>query len=45
MIPLKAKEACGLHCADNIQVIPASINLMKNNKLIYTVSHEWIKTL
>lgn len=23
MIPLQAKEACGLHCATNLQVIPA----------------------
>lgn len=32
LVPLKSKKVCGLHCADNIQVIPALFNLKKNNK-------------
>lgn len=42
MIPLQAKKACGLHCAENLQVIPASINRSKNNKMIFTARYEWI---
>lgn len=41
-IPLLCESACGLHCADNIQVIPAKLNLKKNNKLNLTKPHEWL---
>ena len=34
MIPLNAKEACGLHCGDNIQVIPQRLNNIKVNKIL-----------
>lgn len=42
MIPLRAKLACGLHCAANLQVIPASYNAAKRNKLIYTEPLQWL---
>ena len=37
MIPLQSKVACGLHCAENIQVIPESLNAAKRNKMILTI--------
>lgn len=43
MIPLQAKECCGLHCASNIQVIPAKLNVTKINKMVLTNPYEWIK--
>lgn len=43
MIPLRARKCCGLHCADNIQVIPAVMNLEKNNKMQLTKPLEWLK--
>lgn len=43
MIPLKAKEVCGLHCAGNIQVIPATLNTHKCNRLLFTEPLEWLK--
>ena len=43
MIPLQAKEASGLHCADNIQVIPSSLNSAKSNRMEFTHPREWIK--
>ena len=43
MIPLQAKEACGLHCASNIQVIPESVNCAKKNSLELINQFEWIK--
>ncbi len=41
-IPLKAKNACGLHCAHNLQVIPSYLNSMKHNKMIFTEPFEWM---
>lgn len=43
MIPLKAKEACGLHVSGNVQVIPAAMNFKKINKLVLTNPGEWIR--
>ena len=43
MIPLKAKEACGLHCGANIQVIPKKLNASKRNKMKLTEPFQWIK--
>lgn len=43
MIPLRARKCCGLHCADNIQVIPAVMNLEKNNKMQLTKPLEWLR--
>jgi len=33
IVPLRGKEVCGLHNHFNLQVIPASINIRKGNKL------------
>lgn len=43
MIPLQADEVCGLHIWNNFQVIPAELNLSKNNKLILTQVGEWLR--
>lgn len=43
MIPLQASEACGLHCADNIQVIPAQMNVRKQNKMLLTEPLAWLR--
>lgn len=45
MIPLQAREACGLHCAANLQVIPAAMNLAKGNRMRLTQPGEWIAHL
>ena len=45
MIPLQAKMACGLHCADNIQVIPSALNYAKSNRMKFTRPLEWIKDI
>jgi hypothetical protein len=42
MIPLMAESACGLHCANNIQVIPARLNASKRNNLVFTEPLEWL---
>lgn len=42
MIPIKAKNVCGLHVWNNFQCLPAIMNQSKKNKLIYTNPHEWI---
>lgn len=45
MVPLRSKKACGLHCAANLQVIPARINLAKNNRMLFTKDLEWLAAL
>lgn len=45
MIPLSARKACGLHCGANLQVIPAYLNLQKQNRLIYAEPGEWLAAL
>lgn len=42
MIPLRAKTASGLHCADNLAVIPDQLNLKKQNRMIYTLPGSWL---
>jgi hypothetical protein len=43
LIPLQARRACGLHCAENIQVIPQALNQWKRERLVLTERGEWIK--
>lgn len=43
MIPLQAKKASGLHVWNNLQVIPAFMNLKKHNKMQLTNNLDWIK--
>lgn len=43
MIALRGKLSSGLHCGLNFQVIPAYINLMKNNKSIMQNPFEWLQ--
>lgn len=43
MIPLNARQVSGLHIADNLQVIPAQMNLEKGNKLWYTERYQFTK--
>lgn len=45
MIPIKARRARGLHCAENIQLIPALLNRRKKNKMMLTRRNEWLKYL
>lgn len=42
MIPLRAEEASGLHYHKNIQVIPASLNCGKGNRMLYIEDLEWL---
>jgi hypothetical protein len=42
MVPFAAKNACGLHCASNIQVIPAKLNSSKKNRMIFTEPLQWL---
>lgn len=34
IVPLRSKLVCGLHCEQNLQVIPAEVNLNKGNGFI-----------
>lgn len=45
MIPLMCKQAAGLHCASNFQVIPETLNCMKRNTMTYTEPFEWVRSL
>ena len=42
MIPMQARNVCGLHVWSNLQVIPERTNLRKNNRMILTRPGEWI---
>lgn len=42
MIPLAGRAASGLHCAYNIQVIPAQLNTSKRNRMELTSPGEWL---
>lgn len=43
MLPMQSDEASGFHHWSNLQVIPAALNLSKNNRMIYTEPFEWLK--
>lgn len=43
MIPLLATRASGLHCANNVQVIPQWLNRSKNRRMILTQPGEWVR--
>lgn len=45
MIPLQAKTASGFHVGLNIQVIPALINIKKNNRIAFANPGEWISAI
>lgn len=32
VIPMRSPLVCGLHCADNLQLLPARANLVKSNR-------------
>jgi hypothetical protein len=42
IVPIQCKEACGLHCWSNIQVIPGLLNTSKGNRLKLLSPQEWL---
>lgn len=44
MIPLAGSVCCGLHVAENCQVIPKVLNAAKGNRFILTSPLEWISS-
>lgn len=42
MIPMRGRDASGLHVANNCQVIPAVLNIRKSNSMIFTEPGEWV---
>jgi hypothetical protein len=44
-IPLRGKWASGLHCAANLQVMPAILNQVKGNRNVLTEVGEWVGRL
>jgi hypothetical protein len=42
MVPLQARNACGLHWHANIQVIPQRLNASKSNRMLLTEPLEWL---
>lgn len=45
MVPLQARNACGLHTWSNLQVIPWLLNLAKSNRIWLAQCGEWIHHL
>lgn len=45
MIPMASRKATGLHVATNCQVIPAVLNMSKQNRMIFTEPLEWLRAL
>lgn len=43
MFPLQARKVSGLHVWNNLQVIPALLNLRKRNKMQLTQPLEWLR--
>lgn len=42
MLPLAAETVCGLHCADNLQLLPRALNRSKKNQLRFTERNDWL---
>lgn len=36
IVPLQGDDVCGLHCATNLQLLPAEVNFSKGNRLTDT---------
>lgn len=32
IVPIQGESVCGLHCEDNLRIVPASVNISKKNK-------------
>lgn len=45
MVPIHGRKASGLHCADNVQVIPRALNTWKRDRLVLIERGEWISHL
>jgi hypothetical protein len=45
MLPLKANSVCGLHVWNNLQVIPATLNTRKRNRVVLTEVGEWLSSI
>lgn len=45
MLALRAEAVCGLHCAENIQVLPAKLNLLKRNLDWLTAPFSWLQAI
>lgn len=45
MVPLRCTKASGLHCAHNLQVIPAYLNQAKNNRLWLAEPGQWLSAI
>lgn len=43
IVPISCKTASGLHCASNIQVIPAHLNFKKNRNLRFMEPMSWLR--
>lgn len=44
MFPLQGRRVCGLHIGNNLQVIPAAMNISKSNKMDLTEPGEWLRS-
>lgn len=44
-VPLRCRQACGLHVGLNVQVIPARLNRAKGNRLMLLTPAEWLAAL
>ena len=42
MIPMQALKVSGFHVWYNLQVLPASLNIGKGNRMLYTEPFEWL---
>ncbi len=43
MYPLRAEKVSGLHVWNNLQVIPAAMNVRKHNRLVLTQPGQWLQ--